>query len=559
MKKYFSVIGLVILVCTVFLTGSTGVVKAQYETEIPDHIQKIVEESSLIPSKPFDEQFPLTENKKSLTIFAGIRPFVKDYDNNTFTKWYEEITNVDTIWDAVQENIIDEKRNIMLATGDYPDVLMNSFITQGQINLYGSQGVFIPLNDLIEEHSYYFKQILEARPWIKDIITSEDGNIYSLPMVNECYHCSYQQKMWIYKPWLDKLGLDIPTTTEEFYQVLKAFKEQDPNGNGKADEIPLSGANKGWRTNIDGFLMCPFIYNPSGDRLFREGDKILASYVQPGWKEGLKYINKLYEEGLLYPETFTQDNTQLKNLGENDEIAILGAAPAGYSGIFTQVGGERFKGYVAVPPLKGPDGYQTTFYNPYASNPGFFLITAAAEDPVLAFKWVDWFYSLEGTITSIMGRPDIEWRWAEKDEKGLNGGTALYKNIVNQREGIQNVNWNQANPSYRPPEFRLGRVWDGDPYKNERILYVETKEKYEGKELEGSHIPPLSFKEEELLEVEDLRVAINNYVEESIAQFVLGARDIEKEWDSYLNELKAIGLERYLEIHQDAYNRKYVE
>ncbi len=76
----------------------------------------------------------------------------------------------------------------------------------------------------------------------KDLITAPDGNIYALPQVNECYHCMYQQRMWIYKPWLDKLGLKMPTTTDEFYEVLKAFKTKDPNGNGKADEIPLSGS-----------------------------------------------------------------------------------------------------------------------------------------------------------------------------------------------------------------------------------------------------------------------------------------------------------------------------
>lgn len=86
-------------------------------------------------------------------------------------------------------------------------------------------------------------------------ITAPDGNIYALPSINDCYHCSMAQKMWIYKPWLDKLGLDVPTTTDELYTVLKAFKDKDPNGNGKADEVPLTGAPRGsgWYSSIDAF------------------------------------------------------------------------------------------------------------------------------------------------------------------------------------------------------------------------------------------------------------------------------------------------------------------
>jgi len=93
-------------------------------------------------------------------------------------------------------------------------------------------------------------------------------------------------KMWLYKPWVDKLGLEWPETTEDFYNVLKAFKEQDPNGNGKADEVPLLGATTSWRTDPFGFLMNSFVYtvmpqhlNNYGSFLERDGDQTQASPV----------------------------------------------------------------------------------------------------------------------------------------------------------------------------------------------------------------------------------------------------------------------------------------
>ncbi len=88
--------------------------------------------------------------------------------------------------------------------------------------------------------------------------------MYSMPDINDCYHCSLSHKAWIYQPWLDKLGLKIPTTTDELEQVLLAFKDKDPNGNGKADEIPWSAApTASWHAALDQFVMNAFVYNSS--------------------------------------------------------------------------------------------------------------------------------------------------------------------------------------------------------------------------------------------------------------------------------------------------------
>lgn len=514
-------------------------------------------QAELIYSQPYEEQFPLTDEEITLSIFASVPNFVKDLETNEFTRWYEEKTNVKLEWDTVAGNMVDEKRNILLASGEYPDVLMNAGVPLTQMEIYGKQGIFIPLNDLIEDHSIYFKKLMKQYPVIEDYITSADGNIYSLPDFNQCFHCIYGKKMWIYKPWLDKLGLDMPETTDELYQVLKAFKEQDPNGNGKKDEIPLSGYDLYW-ANIDTFLINPFIYNPGDDRLYLQDGKVTVPFNKPDWKQGLKYMHKLYKEGLLYPESFTMDRKQIKQLGENPDVQILGAATALWFGHLAQNYGEsgRYKNWVAVPPLKGPDGYVSTFYKPGGVSPGKFLITNKCKNPEIAIKWVDWFYSVEGQLTASFGQEGEGWRWAKEGEVGINGKPAVFKRIGQHGE-MQNKNWNYAMPYYRPADIRLGEPRPDDPYYHEIRLYEETANKYAGKEIKGSYLPPLSFTEEEMVEVEDLRVSINNYVEESIAQFVVGARDIEKDWNNYLEEFKYLGLERYLELNQKAYDRKY--
>lgn len=97
-------------------------------------------------------------------------------------------------------------------------------------------------------------------------MTMSDGKIYALPYVEKCVHCENSSKMWVNKRWLDNLNMEIPTTVEEFENMLIAFKEQDPNGNGIADEIPMLSFEGGWHSDaLSGWLSNPFVYTSPDD------------------------------------------------------------------------------------------------------------------------------------------------------------------------------------------------------------------------------------------------------------------------------------------------------
>ena len=503
--------------------------------------------------------YPLVKEKTTLKVMVRGNPLVENFATNEFTKWYEEKTNVHIEWEVVPEQSMQEKLNLVLASEDYPDVIMGLNISPTQQMIYGTQGAFIPLNDLIEKQGVQTKKLFEENPEIKSTITALDGNIYALPEVNDCYHCSMSQKMWIYEPWLKKLNLDMPTTTDELYSVLKAFKEKDPNGNGKQDEIPLSITQKSWRSSLDAFLMNSFIYNPvygsSYKHMYVKDGKVDVAYNKPEWKEGLRYLNKLYKEGLISPESFTQDENQLIQIGENPDTVILGASTGGHQGVFTQLLGEsgRWAEYKAVPPLKGPEGAQYAANDTTALTPGAFVITKKAENPELALRWADGLYEQEHTLRSVYGRPDQEWRKAKEGEKGINGEPAVWSELKSFGT-VQNVNWAQTGPSNRTNEFRLSAVAKGDD-DLEVILYNETKNKYEPyAPKDVSTVPPLFLTNEQASEVADLSKTLNDYVDEMIARFVIGDADLDGEWDGYVQQLEAMNLARYLEIYQKAYD-----
>ncbi|WP_062105885.1 ABC transporter substrate-binding protein [Bacillus niameyensis] len=495
--------------------------------------------------------FPITKEKVTLRVLVPSNPLVEDFKTNAFTKWYEEKTNVHIEWEVMPMQNAEEKLNLILSSGDLPDVIMSSPVTLSQLMIYGSQGMFLNLNELIEENGTELKKLIDVRPDIEDAITAPDGNIYSLPSINECYHCTMAQKLWIYQPWLDKLGLDMPETIEDFYHVLKVFKEQDPNGNGKQDEIPIAGSKDLWP--FPSFLMNPFIYS----EMYLENSEIQIPYTKPEWKEGLNYIHKLYSEGLLDKESLTQSQDQLKRLG-NQEETILGMAMGYWQGDFMTGGGNsgKWMDYVSVPPLKGPDGNQVAWYQPSVPSRASFIITNQAKYPEIALRWAEGFYQEEVTLRAEAGELDKDWRWAKEGEIGINGEQAVWARLTSFGE-VQNTHWAQTGPLIRTDEFRLGEV-ESKELPLPVILYNETKEKYEPYKLdEKKVVPPLYFNEEQSRELAEIETTIENFVNESNARFISGDDNIESGWGKYKEALKGMNIDRYIEIYQEAYDAKY--
>ncbi|KRG15491.1 hypothetical protein ACA30_06215 [Virgibacillus soli] len=499
--------------------------------------------------------FPIVEEEVTLDVMIPSNSLVKDFDKNEFTKWYEEKTGVHINWEIVPAEGAKEKLNLMLTSGDLPDVIMDFTLTPSQLMIYGQKGVFLNLNDLIDNYGVETKKMFEEFPAVKDAVTTPDGDIYALPQVNDCYHCSMPQKMWVYQPWLDELGLEMPTTTEEFYTVLKAFKEEDPNGNGKADEIPFSGSKDETTGEIAGFLMNAFIYN---DMHVKEGN-ITAPWDKDEWKEGLKYLNKLYKEGLIYSGSFTQDADQNKTLGDNPDVPILGASVGLNSGSFADLENGRGRDFEVVPPLKGPDGEQVTLYTPSpVTKPTEFIITKNAKHPDVAMRWADAMYSEEITMRSTLGPPDEGWKEAEEGEKGLDGEQAKFKEIQIDWSS-QNINWSQTGPSLRSHDYRASFAYDktenGD---NQEVLLWNATEKYEPYiSTTVESVPDLFFTQEQASELVNLESTIEDFVDEKTAQFITGKADIDKSWDNYISELENIGLGKYIDIYQQAYDAKY--
>jgi putative aldouronate transport system substrate-binding protein len=416
------------------------------------------------------------------------------------------------------------------------------------------------------------KGFLDKNPSVRKLISQDDGNIYSLPGLAVCYHCNYSQKFFINKTWLDNLGLQMPTTTDEYYNVLKAFKEKDANKNGDPnDEIPLITCTEGWHVDLDGFLMCSFIYSDPDTKMSVENGNLIFTPVQEGYREGLRYLNKLYAEGLLSPEAFTNDNatnTKLNVSGVTDpkdwqnSPTMIGSYPYAYQNYDSDT--EVWKQYEILPPLKGPSGFVTT--PEYSLTRDTIrcnmLITKNAKNPDLIMRWVDWFYSYDGTFFRL-GREGVDWRKAEPGELDFNGQPAKYAVLTTPENDpfYNNVDWTQSIPVNYSQEYRESAVGGGD-FRSPDIsrsagteiqLFQGTKPYQAVARDVSQSIPSLPIPTDKVSDYSRIQTEINTFQKDSMVKFITGTMNLDSDWDSYVEQLNSIGLEEYMATANQAY------
>ena len=244
--------------------------------------------------------------------------FFDIFDNITFDpSWavFQEaakLTNV-SLESSVSQSSSDETTafNLMLSSGNLADII--SYVSMSDLEKLGHDGGLIPLNDLIDEYAPHLKQVLEENDEFRKIATAEDGNIYVIPKLQSI---DVAEGDFIRMDWLEKLNLEVPNTIDELYTVLKAFREQDPNGNGLKDEIPFFS-----RQGTKSFNDVLNLWDAHEDFYVRDG-KITYGPMEDEFKLAMENAVKWYAEGLIDPEWFTR--------GSNARDVLLGANQGGY-------------------------------------------------------------------------------------------------------------------------------------------------------------------------------------------------------------------------------------
>ncbi|GAT74452.1 extracellular solute-binding protein [Microbacterium hydrocarbonoxydans] len=491
--------------------------------------------------------------------------------DNSFTQEVEKKFDIDFEWQTTtyDGSVAGEKRQVSLASGDYPDAYflvpwVDAF-SRSEILKYGQQGVLVPLEDLIDEHAPALKERFEEKPDWKQSVTAPDGHIYALTQWSECFHCSFPSKLWINSAWLDTLGLEQPTTTEELREVLLAFKNGDPNGNGQQDEVPLSGESTQPIVNyfLNAFTYVPYS-NGATPPLTRDGDEVQLAATTDDWREGLRYVTSLAEDGLLDTTAFTQNGDALKAIGDNASAEILGSAVSLHPYVFVSAESPdgRDTHYDALAPVAGPDGTQYATWRSPVNPLGMFALTnkSTEEERIKAIKLIDYLVTDEGDRRGAMGPEGEAWVPAEEGDVALDPELEpTFKPLT--YDETSNAAWRSMAQYWDSLEYRNAQVvpedvYSPDGYERRLLIASQAYEPYRPDE-------SILFPSEKLwpdpdtsAELADLQTNISNYITQAQAEFVTGQRDIDDDsaWQAYLDDLDGLGVARYLELQQALYD-----
>lgn len=492
-------------------------------------------------------QFPLTTEPVTLTIWAKEIVNYEDYATNVSTTEYEKMTGVRIEWDLYSSSMDDnEAFNMLIASGSYPDIISGWFSPE-RVAMCAEGNVLVPLNDYIESGSYYLDALTE-QPHYREMVTANDGNIYNLIYTDSGVHKDSEYKMWVYTQWLEDLNISAPTTPEEFKEMLIAFTQNDMNGNGQNDELPLVGFHNGRQNNPICYLMNPFeLYR---DNYYYIGDNGEIKFVAntDGWREGLRYINDLFKSGLIMEETYVQDKTQFQALLNRPKgETIVGVFPSWYQGSEVDPTVLDWTDYQAIAPLKGPTGLQQTAARQggnFNLNSG---ITSSCKNPEIAFRWLDYMLSDEGNIFTQFGVEGITYDWS--DAPGFAGNTPS----ISMRYFDKPQVWNSGTvPRYDKAEIRYGTTEDETKRNVENTYILFSAAKIYEPYYVWHNVPDIVWCDDNdvITERTDYMALFKEYIDTANTAFVVGTMDInnDADWQNYLDTLNSMGLDDYLNI-----------
>lgn len=449
----------------------------------------------------------------------------------------------------------EEKFNLIMAGGDLPDIV--GYANNNALLKYGMEGAFIPLQDLIKELGPDIVKALDdplpndklpytQNNWAE--ITASNGNIYSVPLISSSNAIGAVYA--IRTDWLEKLDLEVPETAEELYQVLKAFKERDPNENGEADELPLVAGQGGKTPTI---LPLVNAFDAHMDLYIDENDEIKYGPVEENYKEGLMFLNRLYSEGLLEEDYLTATNDQFLARATGNKAGFMFAWPA--SGIGGATAGLQkldpsYK-FMPMAPLKSTSGarYKDT------ATAGRFLqprnaITIANKYPEETMKLFNYIFTDEGTTLVSYGIEGEHYTMVDGKPKYtdliLNNPDGLDSELARVKDGLMITSL----------PYQIG--WDCNFQAQQNAPWTtETWELYREPGMVEMPFPTLSFSDAELAKKNQITAEINTYKDAMIDKFIMGIEPFEK-FDEFIANINRAGLPEMLEISNAAYS-KYKE
>ncbi len=445
---------------------------------------------------------------------------------------FEEQTNVTIEWDLIVASDYPQVAAVRLSAGtDLGDIArLPNMDTDSK---YQESGLFIPLNDLMAQYGVEIPRVFEERPDIKAQLSNGDGEVY---FISDRYMpTTVQRHIILNYDWLEALDAEVPTTTDEFYDLLVRFRDEDPNGNGEADEIPLTTT----MDNIHGVMAPAFDLDLESGFTVSEDGSVHSSYTDPKLLDYLEYMNMLYSEKLLDQELPTKTMELIdSNVAADKAGSVL--SWSWHMMTFSQL----VEGYVlsdeeagrwrGIMPLEGPDGFKQLYTRPELGSQ--FGITAESEQPEVAYKVLDYFYNQDRIDTNNWGVEGVNWEMVDGEKQATEAHKTDPEVDRVSGRGHGPIVWQDSDTSYA-----LLAQWHVD-------IDMELQDYF------APSFPFVYGTADETDALSDFSTEMQVFAKEKILAFITGSESLDG-FDAYVAELEAMGINDVLAVKQAQYDR----
>lgn len=508
-----------------------------------------------------DTQAPIVKEKGLVNyrILSQKNALAPQYNDMKIFKDLYDMTNVDINWENISESAYAERKPLILSDKDnYPDAIYHAGFSAAEIVRYSTRKVILPISDYLQ-YMPNFSRILASRPDIRKAITSYDGKIYSLPRIDEMGITANPNLLFMNKAWLsayiDAKHPDFVTKADikdglqlnlrQMQDILEYFRDNDMNGNGRDDELPLSFVYNNWQGNQTD-LFGAFGLAENTDHLTIVDGQVTCTALDEKFRTAANFINGWVKNGLIDRSVF--ENSQDAFLASGKGVEKLGAFYWWESATVVS----NPDNYVLLRPLKGLNNEETVLgvSNYPEISYGTFVILSVCPNPEILLTYMDRFYDPVISAQINYGPIGVVYE-EERDANGKlvqkpipEGLTADEFRVQNAPLGVMCLTkpeWDTVVNMEPRAQLRLERLEQfANPYNPQNI----------------TRIPTLAFTLDEINKLSRVESNVQDYMYMNLTNWLLKDGVDEKDFAAFKSELSGtVGLSTLLQVYQSAYNR----
>ena len=460
-----------------------------------------------------------------------------DVAENPLGKQWQSETGV-TVEFEQPMNGSSEALSVLMASGDLPDIMITNLYNEpGGVKKYVDDGVLIAITDYIKDYAPNLKKYLDKHPEIDKMAKSDEGEYYSFPFIRGSEKLASSSGMAVRKDMLDKAGLQVPETIDEWHVALTEFKKQGATA-------PLSYDLLYWEKYYGVFMGA---YGTKADFYLKDG-KATYGYLEPEFKEGLNTLRQWYSEGLI-----DKNVVKIPDLDDNILNSVTGAScvwAGGGLGKYLTAMKDKDSTFNLVPapfPVinKGDTpkfGTKEKLLN--VNNNAF--ITSKCKNVELAMRFLDYGYSEKGHMLFNFGK--------EGESYEMKDGNPVYTDLI-----LHNPDGLSVSDSMKKYLLAMnsGPFVQDERYIEQYYQYQQQKDAvdiWSKSEADVNSLPLISLTAEESSKISKIMNDVETCADEMIYKFIMSIEPIDK-YDSFVKQLKGFGIDDAIEIYNTAIER----